>query len=256
MDSLKKLIIALAALLAAAAFAACTAKPQPDGAPAADAPAGSEAETAGETPVAQDTEPKAVETYADRNDDDLLALAMPYARVYEEVLDETYLCDPDWEHPFIAYYESEEPYVTDEMPAKLVPIQDLLDEDGLLPDTYDGLYIDPVTAYYYPSQAFDTLEEMKAALAEYLAPEANVGEQYYEYVAVELFGELYIVRGGRGYGAERLEVDSGVIVDKTATGFAVAYDKYLFGEFDGAYVLHFADTDEGLRIVEIGESVG
>ena len=96
-------------------------------------------------------------------------------------------------------------------------------------ETPDGLYCDQLARFYYLVYNFDSKDELYNHLDDYFTDnfllnfKNNINDNF-----IEFDNKLYLVRGGRGYGAETIDFDSFEI--DTIPTIDVSARSLLFGE--------------------------
>lgn len=129
---------------------------------------------------------------------------------------------------------------------KILDLSPYYREDGSRDlSSFPGYESDPTDASYFEVLNYKSLSELCAYLDEYMLPEI-----YESYVAdnfSEVDGVLYLVRGGRGYGA----VTCGNITSVTpgSDSLEVIAERQLFEEPDGLYILTLKEIGGRLKIV-------
>lgn len=129
---------------------------------------------------------------------------------------------------------------------KVLDLSPYYREDGSRDlSSFPGYEPDPAEAAYFEVLSYKSLSELCAYLDEYMLPEI-----YESYVAdnfSEVDGVLYLVRGGRGYGA----VTCGNITSVTpgSDSLEVIAERQLFEEPDGLYILTLKEIGGRLKIV-------
>lgn len=106
---------------------------------------------------------------------------------------------------------------------------------------------DPTDSTLYEILNFKTNAEALAYLQQYMTPDI-AGELFHEFL--EMDGKLYMVYGGRGYGAEQLDLDS-ASVSVSGDTCSVTLDFCLFDEKVNTCTVSFAKQGEDWIITAI-----
>ena len=106
---------------------------------------------------------------------------------------------------------------------------------------------DPTGSALYEILNFKTNAEALAYLRQYMTPDI-AGELFHEFL--EMDGKLYMVYGGRGYGAEQLDLDS-ASVSVSGDTCSVTLDFCLFDEKVNTCTVSFAKQGEDWIITAI-----
>ncbi len=107
---------------------------------------------------------------------------------------------------------------------------------------------DPTDATLYEILNFKTNAEALAYLEQYMAP--DVAEALFPNEFLEMNGKLYMVYGSRGYGADKLDLDSAAISVSGDT-CTVTLDLYRFEEKVGTCTVSFEKQGENWIITAI-----
>ena len=106
---------------------------------------------------------------------------------------------------------------------------------------------DPTDSVLYEILNFKTNAEALAYLRQYMTPDI-AGELFHEFL--EMDGKLYMVYGGRGYGAEQLDLDS-ASVSVSGDTCSVTLDFCLFDEKVNTCTVSFAKQGEDWIITAV-----
>ena len=135
-------------------------------------------------------------------------------------------------------YTSEEAMMAGEAPIEIVE-RSSIDGSNLT---------DPTDAVLYEILNFKTNAEALAYLEQYMAP--DVAQALFPNEFLEMDGKLYMVYGGRGYGAEQLDLDSASISVSGDT-CTVTLDFCLFDEKVSTATVSFEKQGEAWIITSI-----
>ena len=139
-------------------------------------------------------------------------------------------------------------FKTDDIEKQKVPDK-LFEMDEDIPPS---LYIDGAEKQYYKVDNFDSMEELKKHLSDYFTDnylktiQDQIDENFIEYN-----DDLYLVRGGRGYGANTVDFDSIDIV--TTPTLKATVNTMLFDELDKTLEIEFVKDDEIYKINKVNE---
>ncbi len=180
----------------------------------------------------------------------LQAELAPWADVIDSCMEETFGADADFTKGYIRLYATQEAADAGTDCAALVPEDEISGTDG----TYNGQYIDPAYATLYPVSNYATAAETEAYLRQYLsdaAYESLVGEglglDFFEFE-----GKLYLVRGGRGYGAEAYDWTTVSFFGRQNGLAIVTVEKRMFDELSGTDAFFFGcDTDGLYKVIKV-----
>jgi len=111
-------------------------------------------------------------------------------------------------------------------------------EEGKYPD----YFIDPTCSSYYPVTNFKTNSEVRDYLKKYLSE--DVIDKWFSNDFLEYEGQLYLVRGSRGYGAMTCDLESVKYVEEKDGKQYVTVDFKLFDEFDHTETLEFSKVND------------
>lgn len=135
-------------------------------------------------------------------------------------------------------YTSEEAMMAGEAPIEIVERS-----------TIDGSNLTDLTdSVLYEILNFKTNAEALAYLEQYMVP--DVAQALFPNEFLEMDGKLYMVYGGRGYGAEQLDLNSAAISVSGDT-CSVTLDLCLFEEKSGTCTVSFAKQGENWIITAI-----
>ena len=124
----------------------------------------------------------------------------------------------------------------------------LYPENAPLPE---GCWEDPMMAMYYPVTNFSTNAQVRAQLEQFMTP-ALVSEKFHDDF-LEYDGSLYLVRGGRGYGALVCNPETLRYVGEENGNQVVSIDYELFGSFDHTATLVLCPEGSGWKLTDIRE---
>lgn len=113
----------------------------------------------------------------------------------------------------------------------------------------EGYKEDPAYADYYPVKNFHTNEEVWGHLSHYLSE--KVIQEVFHSDFLEYDGNLYLERGGRGYGTIVCEPDTAEYLREENGRPVLKIDYRAFGEYDHTAELYMIDTSEGWKIGSI-----
>lgn len=134
---------------------------------------------------------------------------------------------------------------------KIVTQDEIRAADGSMDiSAFPGYEFDPTGASYYEVKNFKTEAELCDYLNRFMLPEiyeSGIAENF-----EEIDGILYLVRGGRGYGAVTCGNVVSIIPD-ASDSVQVTAERRLFEEPDGAFVLTVQEVDGVLKITNSAE---
>lgn len=157
---------------------------------------------------------------------------------------EMFDADVDFEDEYFCVYESEEAY--DDGRGPVVKLYQEGEEA-----TVSEYFLDPVMSSYYPVRNFQTNEEVRAHLEEFLSPEI-VAEKFHDDF-LEYDGTLYLMRGARGYGAITCDTESVAFLEKQGDSYYATMDYLYFGDYDYTVKLEFQKKDGKWILMRISE---
>ena len=125
---------------------------------------------------------------------------------------------------------------------------------GMNEEIPNGYYPDPLGRIYYPVYSHENMNELLEHYGDYFTEtymEEVTDRLSYEFAEFE--NTLYLVRGGRGYGAVMIDFDS-VDYSNLETDGIVTVETLLFGERDQTVIAEF-DWSEGVAKINSLEFV-
>ena len=102
---------------------------------------------------------------------------------------------------------------------------------------------DPAAMVLYPVTNVKTLAQWKESLAQKFSVDMITKWETEQDVLAEYSGKLYMLRGGQGYGAWLLELDTAKIVSQSTGACSVTVDCLAFGEYECTYQVDFVYSD-------------
>lgn len=181
----------------------------------------------------------------------------PHIEVLNSCVTEEFCAEVDDTVSYMALFKNEEDaYSEISKPDKLVEIpRDLSIEE--MEAEYPDYYLDPAMIEYLKVTNFNTVDEIKSHVATYLG-EAVTGyilEGNYDVWLDLNFSEtedgLYLMRGGRGYGALHYDTESAKYAEMIDGKYYVIIDVYYFEELDHTEKLEFTPTSDGWLMTNI-----
>ncbi|MBM6829829.1 hypothetical protein H9X85_08845 [Anaerotignum lactatifermentans] len=157
---------------------------------------------------------------------------------------EMFGADVDFEEEYFCVYESEQSYDNG-----WGPVAKLYQEGEEA--TVSEYFPDPVMSSYYPVRNFQTNEEVRAHLEEFLSPE--ITEEKFHDDFLEYDGKLYLVRGARGYGAITCDKESVAFLEKQGDSYYATMDYLYFGDYDYTVKLEFQKKDGKWMLMQISK---
>lgn len=158
---------------------------------------------------------------------------------------------------YLALFDSEEEANREDRKiAKLVERPYSLSLDDL-ENKWPGFYGDPAMCDYMEVDNFDSIEDVKTYLNQYITDDAldSLFDGYYESVLnnnlQEFNGKLYLVRGGRGYGAVTYDIASAVYSERTGEKRYVNIIVNLFDDYDHTETIEFSREGTNWIITDI-----
>lgn len=136
---------------------------------------------------------------------------------------------------YLSAYESEEAY-DDGRGDRVVLF--LPEEEEKYAKDY---YIDPTYSYFYVVNNFKTNDEVRENLRKYMSDE--IINNYFRDDFFEYEGELYLVRGARGYGAIDVDCESVKYIGEKDGKQYVSVDILYFGDYDYTETVEFSRID-------------
>lgn len=170
---------------------------------------------------------------------------MPNIEVLSKCVEELFCADVNYSEEYAAIYESEQSYDDgDGAPALLYSKKQ---------EAPKGDYFkDPTESSYYMVNNFKTNEEVKQYLKGYLSD--KIIDRWFHNDFLEYNGNLYLQRGGRGYGALLCAMHSARFLEQKQDKYYVAVDFLLFDELDYVEILEFTKIGEKWVITDAYES--
>ncbi len=206
-------------------------------------------------PLSEDKESKP-DFYAE----DLYSELKDYIDVLNECAHETFgaeISGESFNDIYIRLYDGSAEDVSEKEPVKLIPYSEVADKDFEEFEEYVkseyGLEPDPSYAYLFKVNNFKTNADVRDYLQKYMTPE--VVDSLFNNDFQEFDGSLYLVRGGRGYGAVSYDVSSLKFVEEKDGAYYVTININLFDNFDTTAKLEFSyDENNILKISKISEN--
>lgn len=181
------------------------------------------------------------------NEDEIIAALSEHLTAFDEMVSESFGAEiNDKNYYFAAYYEKA-PEDFGELDENTL----LLDSSGIynLPANYVS---DPLAIMYFKVTNYKTEDEIEDRYKKYM--DEDVFEELLEMNFEEYKDEVYLVRGGKGYGAVSIDKQSAEISAKTGNTYVVKVDKLLFGEHNGEFYLNVTKDVDGYIIESYKES--
>ena len=180
------------------------------------------------------------------SEEQMISAVTPHIKAFGEVISENFGSEIDIAGVCYAAYP--EKNIDGIVPGELDDDEKviLVKDPDVLPDGYqiDGTYTSYIPVINYTDE--DEAEERFSSLMNDDIFEDALDENFEEYK-----GKLYLVRGGRGYGAASVDVSSAEVVAVTGSGCTVKVKRLLFDEPDGEYFLNFKYTDNGFFLTDV-----
>ena len=115
----------------------------------------------------------------------------------------------------------------------------------------EGCEEDPAGIMYFPISNFNYLEELLAYAESYITKEAipfvgSIDENF-----LEFDNQLYLVRGGRGYGMILSDPETAKYVGEEDGMQVVSIDYFIYDEYDSTANIYFAKNNDTWQIVNI-----
>lgn len=159
---------------------------------------------------------------------------------------ELFGAEMDIDTTYYGVYESEEAYDNGE--GKVAKLYLPGEEEQVA-----SYFEDPTMSSYYKVSNFQTNEEVRDSLRNYLSD--AVIDQVFRDDFLEYEGALYLRRGSRGYGAVTLDLDSLKFVEQKDDKYYVSVDYLLFEEYDQTVTLEFQNIDGKWIMTDKGDYV-
>jgi len=170
---------------------------------------------------------------------------------------EEFCAEVDDSVTYIALFENEEDaYSEVSKPDKLVETPRDLSVAEMEAE-YPDYYLDPAMIQYLKVTNFDSVKDIQNHIAKYLdeAVTDYILEGNYEVWLNSSFSEttddLYLMRGGRGYGAESYDKDSVTYLEEIDGKHYVQIDVYYFESLDHKEKLELSKTADGWKITNV-----
>lgn len=160
---------------------------------------------------------------------------MPNIMCLDSCIREEFCAEEDSEDFYFAVYESESAY------AEGLGEVSLLYKPGE-EGNYADYFIDPTDSFYYTVTNFKTNLEVRDYLKDYLFDE--VIDKWFSNDFFEYEGDLYLVRGSRGYGAITCDLESVNYIEEKDGKHYVTADFMIFDEFDHTETLEFSKIND------------
>lgn len=177
--------------------------------------------------------------------------------VLDSCVTEVFCTEVDDSTRYMALFENEEDaYSEISKPDKLVEMPDEIVYDEL-DSQYPGYYTDPALIEYTKVTNFSSINEIRDYIAQYVSDEAvnEALDGSYDVWLNSSFSEvedgLYLMRGGRGYGAMTYDKDSAAYVEEVDGMHYVTVDVMYFDSFDHTETLEFTASGDGWIITDI-----
>ncbi|WP_206459226.1 hypothetical protein [Anaerovorax sp. IOR16] len=159
----------------------------------------------------------------------------PNVLYLDSCVQEMFCAEVDFDDSYLAAYESKSAYA------------DGMGEIALLfkpgeESKYDDFFIDPTYSSYDTVTNFKTNSEVRDYLKKYLSD--DVIDKWFLNDFLEYEGQLYLVRGSRGYGAVTCDLESVKYVEEKDGKQYVTVDFKLFDEFDHTETLEFSKVND------------
>jgi len=156
--------------------------------------------------------------------------------------EETFGAEADFSQAYMRIYESEAAYNKSDKPVKMVLSSKIsgnkvLEEENL-PANY---YIDPAYADLYLINNFNTNEQVKEYLRKYMSE--DLIQKWFKEDFFEYEDKLYMIRGGRGYGAVSCDEQEISFVKEENGVYYISVNWYLFDEFYYKELLGFENIN-------------
>lgn len=153
----------------------------------------------------------------------------------DSCVQEMFCAEVDFDDSYLAAYESKSAY------ADGIGNIALLFKPGE-ENKYADYFIDPTYSSYYTVTNFKTNSEVRDYLKKYLSD--DIIDKWLLNDFLEYEGQLYLVRGSRGYGAVTCDLESVKYVEEKDGKQYVTVDFKLFDEFDYTETLEFSKVND------------
>ena len=160
----------------------------------------------------------------------------PNVSCLDACVQEVFGAQADMDTVYLAAYESESAYAGGTGNIALLFQQG---EEG----KYSNYYIDPAYTSYYPVTNFKTNADVAEYLKNYLSQ--DIVDKWFSNDFLEYDGQLYLVRGAKGYGAMTCDLNSLRYVEEKDGKQYVAVDFQLFDALDHTEKLEFTKVNDG-----------
>lgn len=223
---MKKIIALIMAAALVLSFAACGQKPETEE-PVEEPQSSEAAEESQKEAEAQLIDEKTI--------DEGIAKCL---EMHDKVISETFGADIDYDDAYYRLYEEGIENPNDWVTMGLISEDVMM---GLEPDKnyqkhYAGYLVDPSEGRCTTVRDYSSMDDIRNEFSKYLNPE--IFEQILEDNFIDYDGVCYLVRGGRGYGAESVgEVE---ITEKTDNTVKAKADLILFDEVFGYFDFTFS----------------
>ena len=198
---------------------------------------------------------------SDYTDEELIEMAKPAVEALDSCICEVYCADSAWDTSYDVIYKADKKGEGDYSQSQMILIDSLGDwsveyEDGvekiyvdgkLLSDDYYGVG----TTNAYPITNFKTFDELYENLYQYMTKEffdSRYGKNSVEGDILEYEGELYLLRGARGYGGYGYYSDGMEILYKGDNVLLMKVMSYDFSEEDEQIIVFVLSEDGKLLI--------
>ncbi len=164
-----------------------------------------------------------------RNDEMYMKKAI---HCFSSCVEEIFNADVDYNAGKMALYKDEESFEKGEI-LKLYSSDEKIDENKY--------FTDPTVSLYYPVKNFKTNAEVREEMRKYMSDE--IIDKWFRNDFTEYGGELYMRRGGRGYGALICDESSAKFIGEENGKRYVEVTFMLFDEYDHTEVLGFSNIN-------------
>lgn len=169
------------------------------------------------------------------NEQTFLKDITPNVSCLDSCVQEVFGAQADMDTVYLAAYESESAYAGGTGNIALLFQQG---EEG----KYSNYYIDPAYTAYYPVTNFKTNAEVADYLKKYLSQ--DIIDKWFSNDFLEYEGQLYLVRGARGYGAMTCDLDSLQYLEEKDGKQYVTVKFNQFDAFDHTEKLQFTKVND------------
>lgn len=168
----------------------------------------------------------------------------PNIQVLSECVEEMFCADVDFSEEYAGVYQSEQQYDNGSgQPSILYNIK----EEAPKGDYFE----DPTKSSYYIVRNFNTNEEVRQYLRNYMTD--DIINKWFHNDFLEYNGNLYLHRGGRGYGAVVCHTHSGKFLQEKDDKYYITVDFLYFDDFDHKEILEFTKIKEKWIITQMYE---